>query len=80
MKAFHIALARKIATAVAAALLLSAGAAVAADVEELLFDLQIVPMDGEQPPDFVLPGLQGGKVALSDLRGRVALLYFWATW
>ena len=31
-------------------------------------------------PAFSLPGLDGRVTALSDLRGRVALLFFWATW
>ena len=31
-------------------------------------------------PGFSLPGLDGRVTALSDLRGRVALLFFWATW
>ena len=31
-------------------------------------------------PGFSLPGLDGRVTSLSDLRGRVALLFFWATW
>lgn len=35
---------------------------------------------GELAPDFVLKDLQGESVRLSDYRGRVVLLNFWATW
>lgn len=33
-----------------------------------------------QPPDFVLPSLDGSEVRLSDLKGKVVLLNFWTTW
>jgi len=35
---------------------------------------------GAVAPDFALPGLNGAPVRLSDHRGKVALLNFWATW
>ena len=47
----------------------------------------ILPVDGrnvvklgEPAPNFQLRDLQGHLVTLSDLRGKVVLLNFWATW
>lgn len=31
-------------------------------------------------PDFTLPTLDGGSVRMAELRGKVILLNFWATW
>src|SRR5262249_34591929 len=31
-------------------------------------------------PDFALPDLDGHTVHLGDLRGKVVLAFFWATW
>jgi cytochrome oxidase Cu insertion factor (SCO1/SenC/PrrC family) len=31
-------------------------------------------------PEFSLPDLDGRPVTLGDLRGKVALVFFWATW
>jgi peroxiredoxin len=31
-------------------------------------------------PDFALPDAQGNEIKLSDLKGKVVLLNFWATW
>ena len=31
-------------------------------------------------PAFSLPGLDGKKISLANLRGKVVLLHFWATW
>lgn len=35
---------------------------------------------GQPVPDFTLPGIAGGRVRLSDLRGRPVVLNVWASW
>ena len=43
--------------------------------------MQVIPYEPPKPaPAFSLPDLQGKVVQLSDLRGKVAMLFFWATW
>lgn len=39
-----------------------------------------VPEVGAPAPDFTLQTPQGESVSLSDLRGQVVLINFWATW
>ena len=36
--------------------------------------------EGDVAPDFTVEMLDGSKVTLSELRGKVMLLSFWATW
>jgi len=38
------------------------------------------PKVGELAPDFTLTLIDGSKVSLSDLKGQVIVLNFWATW
>jgi thiol-disulfide isomerase/thioredoxin len=39
-----------------------------------------VPSAGPSVPAFSLERLQGGRVTLAELRGRVVVIDFWATW
>lgn len=65
--------------AIAAALALT-GAALAAASPDFA-SLQIQPYDPPKPaPAFSLPGLDGTPQTLESLRGKVVLLFFWATW
>jgi peroxiredoxin len=36
--------------------------------------------EGDRAPEFALASLDGTPVRLSDLRGRVVMVHFWATW
>ncbi len=40
---------------------------------------KLVP-DGANPPSLQMPRHGGGTLALADLRGKVVMLDFWATW
>ena len=72
--------------ALALIVLLMAGATTptaAADkaLEDLMFELQLVPLKGQPAPTFELERLADGKkVTLAEHRGRPVMLYFWATW
>jgi cytochrome oxidase Cu insertion factor (SCO1/SenC/PrrC family) len=62
---------------VALALLMVGGAGAAPDFAG--FDVQ--PYEPPKPaPAFALPSLDGNTVRLEDFRGKVVLLFFWATW
>jgi cytochrome oxidase Cu insertion factor (SCO1/SenC/PrrC family) len=68
---------RRVAGLAAAVLIVAAAAWAAPDFA----GLQIIPYVPPKPaPAFALPDLTGKTVTLEDLRGKVALLFFWATW
>jgi peroxiredoxin len=47
----------------------------------LLLKLNFEKIDKRTPaPDFILKDLNGNKIKLQDLRGKVVFLNFWATW
>jgi thiol-disulfide isomerase/thioredoxin len=39
-----------------------------------------VPHEGASAPDFNLESISGNKVRMSEMRGKVVLLNFWASW
>jgi len=49
-------------------------------LEDLMIDLDVLPLDARPAPPFALETLGGARLGLADLRGRAALLYFWASW
>ena len=43
--------------------------------------LQVQPFQPPKPaPAFALPSVDGRTVRLEDLRGKLVLVFFWATW
>ncbi|UCB50610.1 MAG: TlpA family protein disulfide reductase [Deltaproteobacteria bacterium] len=49
-------------------------------IEDPWKGLGVIRLSGHSPPDFTLPTLDGGSMTLSDLKGKVVLINFWATW
>ncbi len=43
-------------------------------------DLEVAPVENALAPDFKLTDMDGNVVQLSDYRGKVVLVNFWATW
>lgn len=59
------------------ALLLPMAAAAAPDFASIDIQRYEPP---KPAPAFALPDLDGRQVRLADLRGKVVLLFYWATW
>jgi cytochrome oxidase Cu insertion factor (SCO1/SenC/PrrC family) len=66
--------------AVAFALVPTGPSAQSKGLDDLMMDLNIAPLDAQAPPAFSVTTLEGRRVALADVKGQAALVYFWATW
>jgi cytochrome oxidase Cu insertion factor (SCO1/SenC/PrrC family) len=52
----------------------------AKSLDDLMMDLNIVPLEPQAPPAFTVTTLDGDRLTLADVKGRAVLVYFWATW
>jgi peroxiredoxin len=79
-RAWPVAVVRTLALALAGLTLAgTASTADAPDLAALMRDFGVGPLSGEPAP-VDLPDLAGARIALESHRGRVVMLYFWATW
>jgi len=53
---------------------------ISGDLDEYLSSLGIAKSAGQMADDFTLETIDGKKVSLSDYRGKIVFLNFWATW
>lgn len=60
----------------------ASGCGVETEIEEIgqLKEVIITEKEWGDAPDFTLPDLEGNSLTLSDFKGRVIILNFWATW
>ncbi len=49
-------------------------------LDDLMMDLNIAPLEPQMPPPLDVTTMDGGRMSLGDLKGRVVLAYFMATW
>ena len=71
---------RRAAVASVAAALLATAAVCGAAAPDFA-GMQVQPYDPRKPaPAFSLPDLEGQVRSLGDYRGKVLMLFFWATW
>ena len=53
---------------------------ISSDIDEHLSSLGITKSDGQMADDFTLETIEGKQVSLSDYKGKIVFLNFWATW
>ncbi len=60
----------------------ASGCGVETGIEEIgeMEEVLITEKEWGDAPDFTLPDLEGNSLTLSDFKGRVIMLNFWATW